>query len=106
MIPVSPVAVSDALALVHVELCTYVSFSRARPMARAVIREGLYGRLRHAVDDVSTELRDDVRAELQARIARLWCEVALDLGSTPRIRAWMEQNAYPTREIELALRDA
>lgn len=105
MIPVSPVAVSDALALVHVELCTYLAFGRARPLARMVVREGLGGRLREAVAEISEELRPDSRLQLQARIGRLWCEVALDLFSPARIRDWMEQNGYTAEEVEVALRD-
>lgn len=100
--PVSPVAIGEAVWGIQAELCAHLPFSRARSVARDVVREGLYGRLRESVG--ALDLPQGQMRILQARIARLWCETALALESPGRVRAWMLEHGYGPSEIELALR--
>lgn len=105
-VPVSAVAIADVLEQIHLELCTHVAFSTARTMAREVVRRGLYGELREAVDEVAVELRGEQRRSLQGRVGRLWCEVALGLSSTRRVEVWLQENGYSPEEIAEGWRES
>ena len=97
--PTSAMAIANALDGIQVELGEHVGFSEARHLAREVVKRGLYGELRAGVEDVTTGLSAEQRLAVQARVGRVWCEVALGLTSAPRIRGWMEQQGYTPAEI-------